>query len=96
MYNILTDGVFSMKKMFVVICLMIIICSGCTTVAKPIPPPEAHTEVKDMLIYPYHPDGVICYGLNPTRNIIVESGGECISILVLDYVELLKNFYTPK
>jgi hypothetical protein len=74
--------------------LVVVGFSGCAKAAKPIPPLQAETGLEDTVSYPYHPDGVICYDINHSRNVIVGSGGECISILVLAYVELLENFYS--
>ena len=37
------------------------------------------------IVYPYHEDGVICYGL-AYKGVVVSSGGQCIAMLVQTYI----------
>jgi len=63
---------------------------GCSTT--PHSPPVASTLLKGAEpypIYPYSEDGVLCYGLTD-KPLIVESGGECASVLLGAYIVWLK------
>lgn len=60
-----------MKKL-ILICLF----SGCAS---------QQVDRKAEAVYPYHADGVICYGL-AFKGVVVGSGGECVSMLVSAYM----------
>lgn len=60
--------------------LLILTLSACAN--------QQHRDVSyrsEVTTYLYHEDGVICYGLS-YKGIVVESGGECISMLRQSYL----------
>ena len=40
------------------------------------------------VVYPYHPDGVNCYGLS-IHSVRVGSGGQCIEMIMQRYIDYL-------
>lgn len=47
------------------------------------------TQPKEVVAtYPYHPDGVSCYGLS-IHSVRVGSGGQCIELIMQRYIDYL-------